>query len=490
MGLMRFLVPDPKRISAFGLECAYLAAPEGIPWRTWVSWSDNILVCRRDEEDSGQLFVPWLVEGRGEPILSTTCLRERREPYHLPVELARGVLNRVRNQLEAWKTSGMQISEVVQDLLKQATSHFIRSAVSQDDPQAAAADAQQAIEFGLNAGDQLTLDYATQLFAVRRRQTPRLGTLFAGNLEALLPHGVSKTFRTAFNSVLVQPEWSQIEANTGVRHWESFDGRMEWASRKGLKAVVGPLLDLGRRNTPDWLYLWEDDFDALESYILEHVKQTVDRSLGKTHVWLAAARTNTPQSIALSEEQRLRLTVGAVDAIRRLDSKTPIIVSFDQPWGDYMGRGEWDLPPLHFADALVRAELGVSGLGLEINWGYWPGGSPERDLLEVVRLIDRWSLLNLPLIVFLTIPSSDSPDPQARVAARPVVPQASLQRQQEVVKQLAAVIGSKPWVHGVIWRQVRDAVPHDFPHGGFFDANDRPKPALASLAAFRREYLV
>src|SRR5690606_15622864 len=112
MGLMRFLVPDPKRISAFGLECAYLAAPEGIPWRTWVSWSDNILVCRRDEEDSGQLFVPWLVEGRGEPILSTTCLRERREPYHLPVELARGVLNRVRNQLEAWKTSGMQISEV------------------------------------------------------------------------------------------------------------------------------------------------------------------------------------------------------------------------------------------------------------------------------------------------------------------------------------------------------------------------------------------
>ena len=103
-----------------------MAAPEGVPWRTWVSWSDDILACRRDEDDSGIFFVPWRTAERGEPILSTTCLRERREPYHLPVELARGVLNRLRNQIETWRISGMEVSDSIFVLLHDATQHFVR----------------------------------------------------------------------------------------------------------------------------------------------------------------------------------------------------------------------------------------------------------------------------------------------------------------------------------------------------------------------------
>jgi hypothetical protein len=488
---MRFLVPDPQRVSAFGLECAYLAAPEGVPWRTWVSWSDPILTCRRDEDDSGNFFVPWFVANRGELVLSTTCLRERREPYLLPVELARGVLNRLRNQLEVWKASGMQVGETAPRLLHEATSHFIRAAVTQATPVESAQAAQLAIEIGLDATDHLTLDYSSQLMAVRRRQTPKLGTLFAGNLETRSPgEDFTRAFRRTFNSAMVQPNWAEIEANAGQRRWESVDDRMEWCADRGYKIVMGPLLDLGRRSTPDWLYLWEGDVDSLEGYIYDHIKHTVERYQGRTHVWLASSRMNALQSLALSEEQRLRLTVGSIDAIRRQDAKTPVIVSFDQPWGDHLGRGDWDLSPLHFADALVRAELGVSGLGLEINWGYWPGGSPERDLLELVRLIDRWSALNLPLIVFLSAPSGDGADPQASFNARPVVPQPSPERQLQQVEKLIAVFSAKPWVHGVVWRQIRDAAPHDFPHGGLFDHGDRAKPALAALAAFRKENLV
>jgi hypothetical protein len=491
MGLMRFLVPEPRRISAFGLECAHLAAPEGVAWRTWVSWNENTLVCRRDEDDSGVFFVPWQVEGRGEPVLSTTCLRERREPYHLPVELARGLLHRLRNQMEVWRSSGMQVPEVVEELLHEATGHFIRAAVLQDEPIAAALTAQQAIETALNAADLLTLDYAAQLLTVRKRQTPKLGTLFAGGLEGNPPNDAfAKAFRLAFNSALIEPHWSEIEANTGQQDWQTFDERMRWCAERGFKAIVGPLLELGKRNTPHWLYLWEDNIEALESYVYDHIQRTVEHCQGAAHVWIAAARMNAAHTMALSEQHRLRLTVGAIDTVRRLDAKTPVIVTFDQPWGEFLARGGWDLSPLHFADALVRAELGLSGLGLEINWGYWPGGSPARDLLEVVRLIDRWSMLNLPLIVFLTVPSADAADPQATLATRTVIPHVSLQQQQHTVQQLATVLASKPWVHGVVWRQVRDAAPHDFPHGGLFDHGDRAKPALSALAAFRRENMV
>jgi hypothetical protein len=488
---MRFLVPEPHRVSAPGLECAHLAAPEGVAWRTWVSWSENVLACRRDEDDSGVFFVPWLVDGRGELVLSTTCLRERRDPYHLPLELARGVLHRLRTQIENWRGSGMQISDSVRNLLKEATSHFVQAAVAQSDPLAAAEAAQRAIEIGLNGVDELTLDYASQLLTVRRRQTPKLGTLFAGGLESIASNeSVAKSFRKTFNSAMVQPLWAEIEPNTGQRRWEKLDQQIQWCAERGMKVILGPLLELSRRNSPDWLYLWEDNVETLQSYVADYIEKVVKQYVGKTHVWIAAARMNAGQCMDLSEENRLRLTVGAIEKVRSLDSKTPLVVSFDQPWGEYLARGEWDLPPLHFADALARAGLGVSGIGLEINWGYWPGGSPERDLLEVVRLIDRWSTLNLPLLVFLTIPSSDGTDPQARVSARPLMPQPSPERQHRLCERLGKVLTSKPWVHGVIWRQVRDAAPHDFPHGGLIDHGDRPKPALAALKAFRRENLV
>ena len=39
------------------------------------------------------------------------ALMERDEPYHLPVELARGTLNRIRNQLAAWQSLGFRLPD-------------------------------------------------------------------------------------------------------------------------------------------------------------------------------------------------------------------------------------------------------------------------------------------------------------------------------------------------------------------------------------------
>jgi hypothetical protein len=108
----------------------------------------------------------------------------------------------------------------------------------------------------------------------------------------------------------------------------------------------------------------------------------------------------------------------------------------------------------------------------------------------VVRLIDRWSLLNLPLVVFLSVPSGEGADPQAGGPARVVGSDVTPQRQSRVVQQLTTLIAAKPSVHGVVWRQVRDAAPHEFPHGGLLDHGERPKPALSALAAYRREHLI
>ncbi len=95
----------------------------------------------------------------------------------------------------------------------------------------------------------------------------------------------------------------------------------------------------------------------------------------------------------------MRLSARAVELTRSIDPHVPAIVSFDQPWGEDLGRKEMDFPPLHFADALVRANLGLSGLMLELNVGYTPGGTPLRDPLEVSRHLDYWSVLGVPLYI-------------------------------------------------------------------------------------------
>ncbi len=51
------------------------------------------------------------------------------------------------------------------------------------------------------------------------------------------------------------------------------------------------------------------------------------------------------------------------------------------------------------------------------------------------------------------------------------------------------LILAKPYVHGIVWNQLRDFEPHDFPHGGLIDLRRQPKPALAQLAAIRRAHL-
>ena len=64
------------------------------------------------------------------------------------------------------------------------------------------------------------------------------------------------------------------------------------------------------------------------------------------------------------------MAAGAIKLVRTLDPDTPALLSLDQPWSEHMGRREADFPPLHFADALVRAGLELQGLVLEVNLGY------------------------------------------------------------------------------------------------------------------------
>lgn len=63
------------------------------------------------------------------------------------------------------------------------------------------------------------------------------------------------------------------------------------------------------------------------------------------------------------------------------------------------------------------------------------------------------------------------------------------QCQAEWVRRNIPLILSKDYVRGIFWNQLRDSEPHDFAHGGLFDARRNPKPALEHLAEIRKAHL-
>src|SRR5206468_8807976 len=103
MGLLKFQPPSPHLAGRLPeLRKAYITGLDRTPSRLGIEFRQGQMLCYRDTNESGRLYIPWPVEGFGTPIVGTATLGERAEPYPLAVELARGRLNELSNQLADW----------------------------------------------------------------------------------------------------------------------------------------------------------------------------------------------------------------------------------------------------------------------------------------------------------------------------------------------------------------------------------------------------
>jgi hypothetical protein len=469
-----------------------LAGAEGIPWECRTEIADELMVIERDTKESGYLYFPWIVAGRGQVQLCSGSLVERPKPYNLPVELARGTLNRLRNQAWGWQSAGMAIPPDFQEALSSAQSAFALAATSQAQPAAAGDYADDAIRQGLEAGEMLAREFTQQVLAVRKAQQVASGTLLGARLQDALDGEAADRFQAACNLAVISPHWPEVEAEEGTYDWTTTDRIVQWCQEHSVRVCMGPLLLMDKHALPDWLFL-NDDFDEVQTSVLGFVSAVVNRYRGKVQLWHVAGRMNDDGAFNYSEEQRLRLVVEAVDRVRSLEARTPLVVSFNQPWGESIAHRDQELTPLHFADTLVRGELGLSGVGLEINYGYWPGGTLPRDPLEMSRLIDRWTQLGVPLMVFLSAPSSLVEDPHARHPSRPLpylrAGGITPAWQNGVVEWLLPLLLAKQPVQAIVWDHWQDNVDHELPAAGLLDHEGKPKPALQTLSDLKREWI-
>jgi hypothetical protein len=489
MGLMRFKLPS-RQISDEIIKDAYLSGIDRAPWPVRTTVEDGILVLYRAESDSANLHFCLPLDGIGPLVFSTASLMERDAPYSLILELARGTVGQLTDQLYQWTSIGLIVSENLTKLIHESVARLSVAAMSQDDPQTSENAALQAIRIAYEAGNQLSVVYAEQALAVRRKNEGKISTLVGVDLGLNLPGSYStKHILSAFDIVNIPIRWREIEALEGQYDWSLTDQQFEWCRQNGLKITAGPLLSFDAFGLPDWLMLWEGDFDNLLSFFTEYIRIVVERFRGKVNLWNCVGRMNVEDFLSLSEEEYLRLTAAAIETVRSLDPDVPVIASFDQPWGEYMSRRKIDVPPMHFADALIRSELGLSGIMLEINTGYHPGGTLFRNPLEFSRELDIWSVWGLPIWLSVSAPSLCDADPLARRNLK--LPQESWTpiAQAAWVARYVPIILAKNFVQGIVWNQLHDSRPHEFPYAGLFDLRRRAKPAMRTFTALRQKVL-
>lgn len=494
MGVMRFQVHPPEILGDWPeVYRGFISGIDQCAWPTRVEVEGPVIVCRRTNSESGKFNVAWPVPGFGRPVLSTASLPERQEPYLLTVELARGKIVQVRNQLALWQAGGMLIPPEFAMHSREAHLLLARAVAVQDNPRQASELAQESLIRACRAADLLTRAYVHQRLTVRHRQYAQLPTILGCSLgDSLFEPGQQRQFLDLFSGAAIPLQWRCIEQEEGQYDWEVSDLQVEWALANNLLIRGGPLLDLSPGGLPGWLAQWEHDFWNLQSFVCDFVETIVSRYLGRVRIWEVAARGNSGGELAMAEENRLTLVAKVLEVARKVDEDGQFLIRIDQPWGDYQARGQHKLSPLHFADALVRAGIALSAINLEIGVGYTPSGSPSRDLLDFSRMIDHWSALSIPLQVTLAFPSQSGSDDRVStdldVDARSWRMPVSESAQAAWLEDYVSLLLAKPGVVAVFWNHLSDNQMHRFPHAGLLRPDGTRKPAIEELSKLKQAH--
>ena len=491
---MTFLLPaglNDETLRELEHACV-VGGPDNMPWPTLAHVDASRLVLRRETDESGNMLVPWAIDGMGRLMGSTATLMERPLPYPFQLELARGKVNQLRCQASDWQSGGLPILPDLEERIL-AASHAFGHALMEPASDRAGELAQESLELSYRASDLLTRVYMEQVYQVRHQREPQLSVILGCRVTSTPQGEAGDTLAHSVNGISIPFSWSTIEPAEGEFHWDQTDALVDWAERKQLDMVGGPLIDFSAAQLPEWLWLWERDLQGLVRVMAVYVAAAVKRYGKRIGRWQITAASNYGDVLSLAEDELMWLTVKLVQVARQVDPGLQFFVGVAQPWGEYLAIRERNHSPFIFADTLIRSDLNLAGLEIEIGMGTAPRGSYCRDLLDVSRLLDLYALLGVPLIVNVSYPSAETADlkadPEQRVGAGHWRGGFTPENQAEWAAAFAPLALCKPYVQAVYWGHHADTEAHIFPHAGLIDADGKPKPALTEIRRLRELHL-
>ncbi len=468
---------------------AYMVGSDGVPLRADVDVKNAKLVCQKRADGPAGLSILWPVAGCGYLMLETSRLLDREKPYVLPLELVRGRLMRISQKREDWGLFDFDGFQPLAAEIEKARDLFVE-AVKESDTVRQFRTAEKALQLAVIAGEKLSHFHA-DIFLARRKQSHAFSRRTLGC--AIDPRNTSDAYRQAikdgFDFAHLPIPWRLLEPKQQEYNWRLFDTWIEWLTRNRIPVHAGPLVAFQESQLPDWLAMYETDFETVRNLIFDHVRRVVERYSNYVFHWDVISGVHSENSFNFTFEQLMEITRVSTALVKQLAPRAQAIVNLTAPWGEYYARNQRTIPPMLYADMVVQSGVGFDGLGVQFLFGAGADGFYVRDMFQISDRLDRLGNFGKPVhVTAAQVPSglpADKPVSQAGGSWRKPWDEAV---QAQWIKEFYAIALSKPFVESVTWNDLVDRPDNTlFPMGGVLHADLRPKLGYKTLVSIRSQ---
>jgi hypothetical protein len=303
------------------------------------------------------------------------------------------------------------------------------------------------------------------------------------------------TLMSHFDYAILPIPWRQLQPQEQAFDTQPVDDWVEALLARRMPIIAGPLIDLSEKHVPDWMFIWEHDYDTLRELAYEYVQKVVSRYRRGVAIWNVASGLHASSVFTMSFDQVIELTRLLVSQIKTLLPSARTLVTIKHPFGEYHARYGSTVPPMYYAEMVAQAGINFDAFGLELEMGVPAPGCFMRDLFQISCMLDKFSTLGRP--VFLTglcVPGRAQADPSDSSEGK-LDPSAGgkwrkawdEKLQAEWMEAVYRIALSKPFIESVAWSNLAD-LHQTLPGGGLLDTMLKPKPAFTRLQAMRDQF--
>lgn len=496
--MFKFLVFDGDWLAKdWPIRNAYLVGADGNAMRSEIHFEAGTIVVQKREAGAAAFAIQHQAGEIGELTVQTCMLPESDKPYILTLELARHRLMLLYTKLEEWGMFDLNSDHPVTRRANVARERFIKALCQQhDSPADAARIAQQALVAAIDGSEELALAHS-ELLINKRKSAGALPKAPIG-CGITIEHNDDRLkagLKNHFDYVQLPIPWKTVSPEENGFTWDRMDGWAQWAGRSRMPVIAGPVVSFEPACLPDWLYIWEHDYDTVRDLIYEQVERVVTRYKGIVRIWNIVSGLHVNSHFTFTFEQLMDLTRMCTMLVKKIQPGAKVMIELRHLFGEYYAHNPRSIPPLMYADMVVQSAIGFDAFGLRLTMGQAVDGQHARDLMQISALLDQFAHCGKPL--YLTVSTPSEPVTEMMIARpdldEPVDAGSGYWRRPwsepvqsrwlEAVFQIAI---SKPFVEAIAWQDLIDYPNIELPLSGLLDEEIRLKQSFRRLVGFRR----
>ena len=336
-------VPAPK----VGLSGAHLLGEDSVPVRAEISATAGRITCKKRTAGASALALLWDAGPAGRLLLPTTRLPERKAPYNLNVELVRARMMMLIQKREEWGLFDYASGQELTDEFEKARRSFVEVLkAGAEEPGRAALLADACLAEAIALSERTAMFHA-DAFLSRRKKNGGVGGPVFGCVADLFSSSddYHSLLAKTFDFLSLPLPWKHTEPREGHAELDRIDAWVDWCRQHRMPIHAGPVVSFEPKFFPEWIYIWEHDFETLRDMIYEHVGLLVKRYAERVRTWNVISAVNAYNCFNLNFEQIMELTRLSCSLVKKLAPECIVLIDLAMPWGEYYAANQRTIPP-------------------------------------------------------------------------------------------------------------------------------------------------